>query len=79
MAKLVDNPTVSQVKNFLFDVSDYANNKPCKGNRSLTKKQFWNMYMKMVVKEDDETKQFTKGSISSNLVAKNLNREFSHN
>ena len=61
--------TYGQLQEHLLAVMDYADDKECKMNRSISKGKYWNMLMNCCIKEDDSKNV-------SDIIVKNTLTEF---
>ncbi|WP_407310989.1 hypothetical protein [Desulfosporosinus sp. SB140] len=75
MSKLPDNPTAGQVKDFLLEVMDAADDRASKINPSFTKEQIWNAFMSSVFNKDED-KSYMEHQGKASMAVKNMNREF---
>lgn len=62
--------TYSDLKEHLLRTMDMADDRPCKGNKSITKEKYWNMLMGIAMGEKEE------GKLIEGLIFKNALREF---
>ena len=64
-----DGTTVGQAQEFLLEVMDYADERPAKTNRSITREQAWNIFIGALIGKPEE-------SFVDSLIIRKINNEF---
>lgn len=75
MSKLPEKPTVSQVREFLLEYIDKADDKESKVNSIFTRKQIWNIHMN-IIKGKKDNQLYMKNHELMKIAVKNMNKEF---